>query len=133
MPTDVWPDLDWSKAIRTPRTVLLEQSEVLKNKSKGALILSVITSSHAKNDQFPEGFFRYEAAIMSLRLTYSMLLLAVQHSISSPYPAMVLEAGENTEKQMASEEQFIDELRAILSKRRWIVAIDRLIAMGNSQ
>jgi hypothetical protein len=133
MPTDVWPNLDWSKAIRTPRTVLLEQSEILKKKSKGALVLSVRTSSHPKTARFPEGFFRHEASILSLRLSYQMPLLAAEHPIASPYPATVTEAGENMETTADGEDQFVDELRAILSKPRWIDSIDRLIAMGNSQ
>jgi hypothetical protein len=133
MTTDVWPELDWSKTIRTPRTVLLEQSEVLKVKSKGALFLTVRTFSQTANGKFPEGSFRYEAGIFSLPPSYTLDLLAVEHATASPYPAIIFEAGEKSEERSDTEEELVAMLRDILNKPRWIQAIDRLIGMGNSR
>jgi hypothetical protein len=131
MSVDIWPELDWSKATRTPRTVMLEQSDVLMKKSGGLLRLGV-TVRQIKLDRFPDGAFVCDAYISATKLSYNLDLLEVYHSVAAPYPAQLRVAREQDALEVKDEAEFVEQLRRILSSPRWIESMDRMIAMSNS-
>ena len=116
---DLWPD-DFGQDNSTPPvTILREQADLLGRKTRGTVEGLVKTSREV--DNFVHQFFAVAPALDN----YTYLLFVVVHPIQF-YPLEIRAAVMGRGFRSASEEQFIEHLRTILTSdetKRLITAL----------
>jgi hypothetical protein len=119
MPKNLWGDLTSLEVVRTPKTVLEEQANLLTKATKGVLFGVVEDASYP-------GQFQYNLDVRVPSLNnYSYTILSVSHSLDL-FPLRLRAERPATDVKIDSDDQFEDLLERILSSSEVRSALSRL-------
>lgn len=122
-PLDLWPqDIVAAVDFRTPLSILKEQASLLGQKTQN-LVEGVVTSVTNSNDTFQHMFYLAAPALSN----YRYRLFTVTHEIDL-YPLTIV--SETGQRGARSEEEFVEQLRAIFSHDQTKKVIGALIAQS---
>jgi hypothetical protein len=124
MPEDLWGELPDASKIRTPQAILLEQGEVLAQKTKGLLVGRVSRSASGSE-------FKIHFSITAPSLSYSQVIMIVEHPVSL-YPMQITNLVESEYYEVSDEAQFVGAIREILSSPAIKRVIGGLMAQINA-
>lgn len=119
---NLWGAMPDIASIRTPHEILLEQGQYLVEMTGG--LLDFIIERKQKNT-----LFSYEFSISVPILDYKQPLLRITHDIKL-YPAILASEQSGEEYTANKQEEFEDDLEAILSSEETRVTISGLLAQA---
>jgi hypothetical protein len=108
---DQWPDDFGRFTVTPPITILREQAAILGKKTRGAVEGLVTTSKEA------DGFAHYFYVVAPSLDNYTYRLFAVTHAVQL-YPVVIHAEVMQRSFQAATEEEFVEHLRSILSSEQ---------------
>jgi len=119
MPKNLWGDLASLEVVRTPKTVLEEQANLLTKATKGVLVGVVEVASYP-------GKFRYDLNVVVPSLNnYVYTILSVSHSLDL-FPLRLQAERPATDVQIHRDDEFEDVVEKILSSSAVRSALSRL-------
>lgn len=122
MTDDLWGDLPNAENLRTPHAILLEQGNLLTEKTRG--LLNGVVGRRQENQNFVLTF----QIIAPPLNNYSYAICSVQHPITL-YPALFLTHGRGAQWERCNDEAaFVDRLRKELGSDQVQRVITGLLA-----
>ncbi len=129
-PQDLWPDLSNMAPIRTPFLVLKEQAALLGQKTHNIVTAQVQGPIRSSEGDDVCVYFNLVAPALE---NYQFRLFEIVYSIIKPYPVRIFTHGLSlTPHAVISEEDLIEELKAIFSNRATVSAISAMVAQSTA-
>jgi hypothetical protein len=119
----LWGDLSTLKTIRTPKTILAEQAEILNQATKGLIRAEIMSSQGGEN-------LTYSLTIIAPILNnYRYLVCNVQHDINI-YPCKIFSNATGIWEACPNEQTLMVKLAAILGGDKTRLVIESLLSQS---
>ncbi len=141
MSPDLWGQLPVPEKIKTPYTILLEQAQILRDKTNGILIGSVkrgnplITgfSMGREREELAKEYFTVFFSVNSEIIpNYTYTILIIRHPVQI-YPLTVKDEVNDIAYECKTESDLIDALGITLSSNKVMAVLGGLISLSNSE
>ncbi len=132
MTENMWGKIEELEAVILPLVYLREQAEILSEMT-GRVVLGKILTGEAKTKESSKGNFvcYLETVIPSLN-NYSTVIVRVEYPITI-YPLKMIDMIGSKNYTCSSEEEFIGDLKTILSSEKVRNALSVLYAQGKER
>ena len=121
---NLWGDLKDLETVRTPKTVLKEQAQILTEATDGILVGDV------RESEIRGEFLIYLEIKVPALNNYTYTVMSVRHSIDM-YPARVNAEKPNVSQVCDNEEDFTGVVETVLSSDEMKTIVSRLLAQAN--
>lgn len=121
--SNLWGDLSNLKTIRTPKSILVEQADILNQVTQGVIRASV--GSGQGSNTLSHSLVLVAPALAN----YTYTICTVQHSIEI-YPCQLFSSASGGWEQCADEADFTTKLATILSSKKTRAIIESLISQS---
>jgi len=123
---NLWGELKLDEPLRTPTTILKEQTTMLSTLTRGVLDGDVKVGAETNT-------FYIDLNIVAPAIdNYCFRVLEASHGVADLYPVEVREDGSGKTVECANEEEFLKELARILGSDRIGRVIRSLVAQSNA-
>jgi ferredoxin-like protein FixX len=119
---NMWGDINDMTDLRTPHEIIEEQGQLLSEMTKGTLELKVERKQSST-------VFNYDVSISLPAMQYKQRILRLMHDIKL-YPANLYDEQGTNEFRCKNQEDFEENLAAILSSNETKVIISSLMAQA---
>ena len=126
---NLWPDFP-TREIRSPKAILNEQGQYLRERTNNILSASVVSSSVPNPERIQYNFF----IVAPLLNGYRYNLLTISYDLVGSYPLYLSWRYEGeSKKTIDNEDEFIKELGEIFNDQTTINIVSSLLSQSRSE
>lgn len=121
MADDLWGDLPTGEGIMTPHALLVEQAQLLRNKTEGLL------AGRVRRGKTPGGDLLSILDIIAPALDYVYMVVRLEYGVTI-YPVRLMLPGREPDLEARNERELQEHLKSILRSERVRAVVGALMA-----